>query len=99
MNNAKRTLFVWCDPARPLSKDDRASAESRLRAAFPGKDVRLLSVSSDDDFGRIKSPLAEAMHRRTERLRLLIRCLTWPYLTRAGRSAARRRLEAKWGLE
>ena len=99
VNNAKRTLFVWCDPARPLSKDDRASAESRLRAAFPGKDVRLLSVSSDDDFGRIKSPLAEAMHRRTERLRLLIRCLTWPYLTRAGRSAARRRLEAKWGLE
>ena len=47
VNNAKRTLFVWCDPARPLSKDDRASAESRLRAAFPGKDVRLLSVSSE----------------------------------------------------
>ena len=99
VNNAKRTLFVWCDPVRPLSGEDCVSAESRLRAAFPGKDVRFLSVSSDDDFGRIKSPLADAMRRRTERLRLLIRCLTWPHLTRAGRSAARRQLEKKWGLE
>ena len=99
VGKSKKTLFVWCDPMRPLSEDGRAAAESRLRAAFPGKDVRLLSVSSDDDFSRIKSPLAEAMHRRTERLRLLIRCLTWPHLTRAGRSAARRRLEKKWGLE
>lgn len=96
---AKRALFVWCDLARPLSEEDCASAESRLRAAFPGKDVRLLAVSSDDDFKLVKSPLAEAMRRRTERLRLLIRCLTWPYITRAGRSAARRRLEKKWGLE
>ena len=99
VGKSRKTLFVWCDPMRPLSEDDRAVAESRLRAAFPGKDVRLLFVSSDDDFSRIKSPLAEAMHRRTERLRLLIRCLTWPHLTRAGRSAARRRLEKKWGLE
>lgn len=99
VGKSKKTLFVWCDPMRPISEDDRAVAESRLRAAFPGKDVCLLSVSSDEDFSHIKSPLAEAMHRRTERLRLLIRCLTWPYLTRAGRSAARRRLEKKWGLE
>ena len=99
VGKSKKTLFVWCDPMRPLSEDDRAVAESRLRAAFPGKDVGLLSVSSDEDFSHIKSPLAEAMHRRTERLRLLIRCLTWPHLTRAGRSAARRRLEKKWGLE
>ncbi len=96
---AKRTLFVWCDPRRPLAEGVRAGAETRLRAVFPGRDVRLLSVSSDDDFGRIKNPGASAMHRRTERLRLFIRCLTWPHLTRAGRSAARRRLEKKWGLE
>jgi len=96
---ARRTLFVWCDPLRPLAEDVRAAAEERLRAAFPGRDVRLLAVASDDDFGRIRSPLAAAMRRRTERLRLLVRCLTWPHLTRAGRSAARRRLERKWGLE
>ena len=99
VSRAKRALFVWCDPLHPLAEDVRADAESRLRAAFPGSDVRLLSVSSDDDFARIRNPAASAMHRRTERLRLLIRCLTWPHLTRAGRSAARRRLEKKWGLE
>ncbi len=99
VGNATRTLFVWCDYARPLSEEARASAEGHLRAAFPGRDVRLLAVRSDDDFSKIKSPLAAAMRRRTARLRLLIRCLTWLHLTRAARSAARRRLERKWGLE
>lgn len=99
VGKAKRTLFVWCDYARPLSEEARVSAEGRLRAAFPGRDVRLLAVRSDEDFSKIKSPLAAAMRRRTARLRLLIRCLTWPHLTRAARSAARRRLERKWGLE
>lgn len=96
---ARRTLFVWCDAARPLPEETRAAAEGRLRAAFPGCDVRLLAVRSDDDFAAIRNPVAAAMRRRTERLRLLIRCLTWPHLTRAARSAARRRLEKRWGLE
>ena len=96
---AKRTLFVWCDYARPLPEEVRDAAERRLRAAFPGRDVRLLAVRSDDDFAKIKSPLAAAMRRRTAGLRLLIRCLTWPHFTRAARSAARRRLERRWGLE
>ncbi len=96
---ARRTLFVWCDLAHPLDEEVRLAAESRIRTAFPGKDVRLLSVRSDDDFSRIRNPGAAALHRRTERLRLLIRCLTWPHLTRAARSAARRRLERRWGLE
>ena len=99
VEGARRTLFVWCDYARPLSEEARSAAEGRLRTAFPGRDVRLLAVRSDDDFSKIKSPLAAAMRRRTARLRLLIRCLTWPHLTRAARSAARRRLERKWGLE
>ena len=99
VRKARRTLFVWCDPARPLAEDARAAAEARLRAAFPGCDVRLLAVASDADFRRIRCPLAAAQRRRTARLRLLIRCLTWPHLTRAARSAARRRLEKRWGLE
>ncbi len=99
VRNAKRSLFVWCDAAHPLSEASRVNAESRLRAAFPGSDVRLLSVVSDDDFARIRNPSAAALHRRTERLRLLIRCLTWPHFTRSARSAARRRLEKRWGLE
>jgi len=94
-----RSLFVWCDTAHPLSEGERADAEGRLRAAFGGGDVRLLQVRSDADFGRIRNPGAAALHRRTERLRLLVRCLTWPHLTRAARSAARRRLEKLWGLE
>ncbi len=96
---ASRTLFVWCDLMHPLSEPDRAVAESRLRAVFPGCDVRLLAVRSDEDFGRIRSPAARALRRRTWFLRLLVRCLTWPYLTRAARSAARRRLEKKWHIE
>jgi len=99
VEHARRTLFVWCDLARPLLEEARLAAEARLRAAFPGRDVRLLAVRSDGDFAKIRSPLAAAMRRRTARLRLLIRCLTWPHLTRAARSAARRRLERKWGLE
>jgi len=96
---AKRTLFVWCELAHPLSEEARAQAEGRLRAAFPGRDVRLLAVRSDADFGRIRNPAAAALQRRTARLRLLIRCLSWPHFTRAARSAARRRLEKRFGLE
>ena len=99
VEGARRTLFVWCDYARPLSEEARLAAEGRLRSAFQGKDVRLLAVRSDADFGKIRNPAADALRRRTERIRLLIRCLTWPHFTRAARSAARRRLEKRFGIE
>ncbi len=97
--SARKSLFVWCDLGNPLDEVAREQAERRLRAAFRGKDVRFLSVSSDDDFGLIKNPAADALRRHTWRMRLLVRCLTWPYLTRASRSAARRNLEKRWGLD
>lgn len=94
-----RTLFVWCDPYRPLPEDVRLAAESRLRAVFHDGDVRLLAVRSDDDFKLIRSPAANAYRRRTKWLRLLVHCLSWPHVSRAKRSAARRRLEKRFGLE
>lgn len=99
VQRAQRTLFVWCDLANPLTEEARHQAETRLRAAFPGSDIRLLSIESDADFQCIRNPHAEALRHRTARLRFLVRCLSWPHLTRAARSAARRRLEKRFGLE
>jgi hypothetical protein len=33
VEGARRTLFVWCDYARPLSEEARLAAEGRLRSA------------------------------------------------------------------
>ena len=42
-------------------------------------------------FSRIRSSVARAGHRRDARLRLLVKLLSWPHFSKAGRAEARRR--------
>lgn len=99
ISESRHTLWVWRDPAHPLTEQETTEVSNRLAKIFPRNSVSLLVISNDSDFLRIQNAGARAQRRRTARLRLLIRLLSWPHFSRAKRSAARRALEARWGLE
>ncbi len=98
ITSANSTLFVWCDYKNDLPIDSN-HIQKRLRAIFDGCDVHFLHVKSDDEFKLIRCKGAKKQRRRMKLMRLVVRLLSWPHLTRASRSAARRKLEKKWGVE